>query len=107
MAVSLPTTSVVLGNSVKRYTTYLSIVCRQSYAQIQDILYQSYDFKISQGEIAKILEQEGEQLRPEYERLKVKIRGEPSIHLDETSWHLFIGDGFRRYAWRHKFRGSV
>ena len=98
-SVPLPTATVLLGNNVKRYTAYLSIVCRQSYAQIQDILRQSCDFEISQGEIAKILEQEGERLRPEYERLQVRIREEPSVHLDETSWNLFIGDGFRRYAW--------
>jgi transposase len=98
-AIPLPTASVVLGANVKRYVAYVSIICRQSYAQIQDLLKQTYDFEISQGELARILRQEGEQLRPEYERMKVTIRGEPSVHLDETSWHLFIGDGFHRYAW--------
>ena len=38
-------------------------------------------------------------MRPEYERLKARIRGEPSVHLDETTWNLFIGDGYQRYAW--------
>lgn len=95
----LPTADVVLGNNVKRYTVYLSVVCRQSYAQIQDILKQSYDFNISQGEIARILEKEGERLRPDYERLTEQIRDEPAVHFDETSWHLLIGDGYRRYAW--------
>jgi uncharacterized protein YehS (DUF1456 family) len=95
----IPSADVVFGNNVKRYATYLSVICRQSYAQIQDILKQTYDFDISQGEISKILEKEGGKLRPEYERLKEKIRGEPSVHLDETSWNLFIGDGFRRFAW--------
>lgn len=94
----LPTADVVLGNNVKRYTVYLSVVCRQSYVQIQDVLKQSYDFEISQGEIAKILEQEGERLRPEYERLKAKIRGEPSVHLDETGWNILL-EGDRGYAW--------
>lgn len=95
----LPSASVILGSSVKRYTTYLSVMCRQSYAQIQDVLKQSYDFNISQGEIAKILEKEGNRMRPEYERITVSIRGEPSVHLDETGWNLFVGDGYRRYAW--------
>lgn len=95
----LPVADVVFGNNVKRYVTYLSVICRQSYAQIQDILKQTYDFDISQGELSKILEKEGEKLRPEYERLKQNIRGEPSVHLDETSWNLFLGDGFRRFAW--------
>ena len=95
----LPCTPVVLGPTVKRYITYLSVVARQSYAQVQDLLKQTYNFVISEGEIAKILEKEGTNLRPAYERLKVTIRGEPSVHLDETGWDLFMGDGFRRYAW--------
>lgn len=94
----LPTTPVILGSNVKRYICYLSVVCRQSYAQIQDILEHTYDFTTSQGEIAKILEQEGSRLHPEYERLKVSIRGEPSIHLDETGWNILTG-GDRGFAW--------
>lgn len=97
--VPLPVAPVVLGGNVKRYVAYLSVICRQSYAQIQDLLLQTYDFPLSQGEIAKILAIEGVRLRPEYERLKARIRGEPSVHLDETGWDLFIGDGIRRYAW--------
>ncbi len=95
----LPTAPVVLGGNVKRYVTYLSVCARQSYAQIQDLLLHAYEFDISQGEIAKILEKEGNRLRPEYERLKARIRGEPSVHLDETGWDLALGDGYRRYAW--------
>lgn len=95
----LPAAKVVLGRNTKRYVAYLSVVCRQSYSQVQDVLKQTYEFDISEGEIAKILEKEGNRLRPEYERLKARIRGEPSVHLDETGWNLFMGDGFRRYAW--------
>jgi transposase len=95
----LPAAAVILGQVVKRYVTYLSVMCRQSYAQIEDMLSQTYDFDISQGEIAKILDRESNRLRPTYEQLKMQIRGEPSIHLDETSWHLLIGDGYRRYGW--------
>jgi hypothetical protein len=95
----LPYARVVLGNTVKRYVVYLSVIGRLSYAQIQDVLEQTYDFDISQGEIAKIMEQEGTTLQPAYEQLKACIRGEPSVHLDETSWNLVLGDGYRRYAW--------
>src|SRR3989344_5515650 len=94
---ALPTADVIIGTTAQRYVVYLSVVARQSYAQIQDVLHQTYDFTISQGEIAKILEREGRRLRPEYERLKATIRGEPSVHLDETGWNLFIGD--KGYAW--------
>lgn len=97
-SVPVPSAPVVLGDTVKRYVTYLSVVCRQSYSQIQDVLKQTYEFDLSQGEIAKILEQEGNRMRPEYERLKARIRGEPSVHLDETGWNLSTADE-RRYAW--------
>ncbi len=95
----IPSASVILGPNVKRYVSYLSVVCRESYSQIEDILKQSYDFGISQGEIAKILEKEGNRLRPDYERLKAKIRGEPSIHLDETGWNILTNKGERGFAW--------
>lgn len=95
----LPSSKVIFGPCVKKYVTYLSVICRQSYGQIEAVLDHVYDFKISQGEIAKILEREGESMRLEYERLKTKIRGEPSIHLDETGWNLIMGDGYKRYGW--------
>lgn len=98
-SVPLPYARVILGETVKRYVVYLSVVCRLSYTQIQDILKQTYDFDLSQGEIAKILAREGQILKPLYEQLKASIRAEPSVHLDETSWNLVIGDGYNRYAW--------
>jgi hypothetical protein len=96
---TLPCARVILGTTVKRYITYLSVVCRLSYTQIQGILVQTYEFNVSQGEVAKILEKEGQTLVPAYEQLKKCIRGEPSVHLDETSWNLVLGDGYTRYAW--------
>jgi transposase len=96
---TLPYAQVILGETVKRYVTYLSVIGRLSYTQIQDILAQTYAFSISEGEIAKILAKEGKVLLPAYEQLKVSIRGEPSVHLDETGWNLTCGDGYRRYAW--------
>ena len=98
-SVPMPSAPVILGKNVRHYVAYLDVVCRESYSQIEDILKQSYDFDISQGEIAKILEKEGERLRPEYERLTAKIRGEPSIHLDETGWNVFENRGERSFAW--------
>ena len=95
----LPPAPVILGPNVRRYIPYLAVVCRESYAQIEDILQQSYDFAISQGEIAKLLSKEGARLRPAYERLKAKIRGEPSIHLDETGWNILTNAGERGFAW--------
>lgn len=96
--IPLPPSKVILGSNVQKYTCYLSILCRLSFAQIQNILKDTYQIHISQGEIAKILEREAVKLRPFYEQLKVKIRGEPVVHLDETSWKLFTG-GDTSYSW--------
>ena len=49
----LPFTPVMLGQGVKRYVTYLSVICRQSYGQIQNILQHAYALALSQGEIAR------------------------------------------------------
>lgn len=97
-AASLPNHKVVLGENVQKYACYLSIMCRLSFTQIQNILQDAYQIHISQGEIAKILDREAIHLRPFYERLKEQIRGEPIVHLDETGWRLFI-DKDKSYAW--------
>lgn len=98
-AIPLPPSKVILGSNVQKYTCYLSTMCRLSFSQIQNILKDTYQIHVSEGEIAKILNREAIRLRPFYERLKVKIRGEPVIHLDETSWKIFMGDGFTPYSW--------
>lgn len=98
-SIPLPTSKVILGLNIKKYTCYLSVVCRLSFSQIQNILKDTYQINISQGEIAKILNKEALKLKPFYEQLKVKIREEPVIHLDETSWKIFKGDGFTPYSW--------
>src|SRR3990167_9994969 len=98
-SIPLPTSKVILGLNIQKYTCYLSIMCRLSFTQIQNILKDTYQIHISEGEIAKILNREAIKLRPFYEQLKVKIRGEPVIHLDETSWKIFIGDGYAPYSW--------
>jgi len=97
-SIPLPASKVILGPNIRKYTCYLSIMCRLSFSLIQEILKDTYQIHISQGEIAKILEREANKLRPFYEQLKVKIRGEPGIHLDETSWKILIG-GDITYAW--------
>ena len=97
-AIPLPPSQVILGPNVQKYTCYLSIICRISFSQIQGILKDTYQIHVSQGEIANILNREAMKLKPFYEQLKVTIRGEPVIHLDETSWKLFMGDGYT-YCW--------
>ncbi len=97
-AVPLPNHKVILGENVQKYICYLSVLCRLSFAQIQQVLQDTYTFTLSQGEVAKILERESLRLRPFFERLKAKIRGEPGVHLDETGWKLLQG-GETSYVW--------
>ena len=97
-AITLPNHKVILGGNIQKYTCYLSIMCRLSFTQIQNILQDTYQIHISQGEIAKILNREAIHLKPIQERLKEQIRGEPIVHLDETGWRLFM-DRDRSYAW--------
>lgn len=97
-AFPLPNHNVVLGRNVQKYICYLSVMCRLSFTQIQNVLSDTYALKISQGEIAKILERESIHVRPFFEQLKAKIRGEPAVHLDETGWKLLSG-GDTSYAW--------
>lgn len=98
-AIPLPSAKVILGPNLQKYICYLNVVGRLSFFQIQEILKDTYQMPVSQGEIAKILSRESLHLRPFYEQLKIKIRGEPVVHLDETSWKLFIGNGFTPYSW--------
>lgn len=96
--IPLPKGKVTLGSNVRKYICYLNVICRLSFSQIQNILKDVYQMNISEGEIANILNQEAIHLRPFYEQLKVKIRGEPGIHLDETGWKLLIS-GENSYSW--------
>jgi transposase len=83
-AVPLPTTVVVIGPKVKIYICYLAILIRLSFDQMRTILKTTYAFEISDGEIAYILHQEADALKPEYESLKDRIRAQRGVHDDET-----------------------
>lgn len=96
--ISLPNGKVILGPNIQKYICYLDVMCRLSFFQIQEILKDTYQIHVSEGEIAKILNREAIKLRPFYEQLKLKIREEPVIHLDETGWKLLI-DGSNAHSW--------
>jgi hypothetical protein len=97
-AMPLPCQRVILGNNVQKYICYLSLICRLSYAQVQQLLKDTFSLNLSQGEIAKILARQALIHRPEYEQLKVRIRGEPCVGLDETGWQIHQA-GEHTYAW--------
>jgi len=96
--IPIPSHRVVLGNNIQKYICYLSVMCRLSYTQLQELLQNTYHIEISQGEIAKILNREAVRHRPEYEQLKEKIRGEPCVGLDETGYQV-LSESDHAFAW--------
>jgi transposase len=97
-SILLPPARCVLGQKLKLYICYLSILLRLTFEQIQQILKDTYQIQISDGEIAKILGKEADRLRPEYERLKVRIRKQKACHYDETGWKVQKEEQ-GNYAW--------
>ena len=55
----IPPQRVYLGTQVKTYVHYATYILRLSYRQIQDYLKDIHDFTLSEGEIARILEEGG------------------------------------------------
>ncbi len=86
-ACPLPSAVVILGEKVRLYIVYLSILMRLSFFQIRSLLWDTYHFRISEGEIAKILHRKADGLRPEFERIKKGLRESRGVHLDETGWN--------------------
>lgn len=72
------------GPKVKIFVAYAINVLRLSCEQTKNVLADLYGFQISDGEIANLLEKTSLKLNPELERLKQRILGSNSIHLDET-----------------------
>ena len=73
-ALPLSSQKTYLGTQVKTYVHYATYLLRLSYTQIQDYLIAMHNLAISEGEIARILEEEATTLQPHYEALKEKIR---------------------------------
>lgn len=97
-SIELPSAKIIIGQNVKMYVTYLTILLRNSYSQIVKLFKDTYNFKISEGEISNILNNEAQSLKPEFERLKKIIRNQKGIHMDETSWKVHNGE-LGNYAW--------
>jgi len=97
-AIKPPKAPVILGNNIKIYICYLSILLRLSYSQIHLHLKTSYNISLSDGEITRILKEEAKHLLPAYETLKANILKQKGVHYDETTWKVQgISEG--NYAW--------
>ena len=88
----------VLGENVKQFTCYLSIVMRLSFEQIRCFLSDTAGFSLSDGEITVCLDEQADRLLPEKDRLLAKIRGAPGRHYDETGWKV-QKEGLGNYCW--------
>src|SRR3989344_2159615 len=97
-ATPLPSATVILGDNVRKYICYLSIMCRLSFSQIQNILQDTWNIHVSEGEVSNTIADQAQTLRPLYEQIKISIQAEPTAHLDETSWKLF-NDPDKNFAW--------
>jgi FtsZ-binding cell division protein ZapB len=86
--VHIPSKKAVLGEHVKKYVCVLSIANRLSHTQIKEHLNDVFDVSVSMGEIGNILEQEANNLRPEYEYLKTRVVRGIATHYDETGWKV-------------------
>lgn len=88
----------ILGENVKKFVCYLSVVMRLSFEQVRCFLKDTADLKLSDGELTACLDGQADKLAPEKDRLLAKIRGSPGRHYDETGWKVQHG-GFGNYAW--------
>lgn len=88
---------VTIGPVVRSLIVYLAAQLDQTYAQVQDLLWQLYRFPITSGEIAAVLTKRRERYLPAYESLKQSIRAGP-VHMDETRYRIQSEAG-AGYAW--------
>lgn len=88
---------VALGTGIKKYICYKTYILRLTYQQIQEELKDLYDIKISDGEIANILDATSQnKLKIPYEQLLQRVRKSSANHMDETSWNT---KGEKTFAW--------
>jgi transposase len=98
VAADVPPQISILGENVKQFICYLSIVMRLSFEQVKCFLSDTAGLNISDGEITSCLDEQAEKLIPEKGRLFAKIRGAPGRHYDETSWKV-QKESQGNYAW--------
>lgn len=89
---------VTLGPNVQLLVTHLVSVGGNSYHQVASLLLVLYGLRVSDGEIANLLQRQHQVWLPSYNRLKQSIRAAPVVHVDETSWRIQELQG-HGYAW--------
>lgn len=97
-ATPIPTQTVSIGENIRGLICYSSIIQNQTYSQISRFLSDFAGIRISDGEMANILETEKTKLVPECEAIKERIRKNPVRHSDETGWPV-AKEEQGKYAW--------
>lgn len=85
----IPSQKVIIGENLRQMVVFLSVIQGQSYSEITKSLLQLYDYKVSSGQIANILEGESRLLTPYYNNLLKEVEEESKTigaHYDETSF---------------------
>lgn len=87
---------VLLGSRVKARVLYLAYILHCSDTDIIRYLWNTYQLKISEGEIHYIQRQSAQHLRPHYNGIRDTLNQQETTHLDETGWQ--VGKE-KQYAW--------
>ncbi len=101
----IPSQKVIIGENLRQMVVFLTVIQGQSYSEVEKSLAELYDYKISSGQIANILEGESRLLTPYYNHLIEELETESKTigaHYDETvfktkSQGKEISDG--NYCW--------
>ncbi|HBH45992.1 MAG: hypothetical protein A2445_00900 [Candidatus Jacksonbacteria bacterium RIFOXYC2_FULL_44_29] len=89
--VEIPKQKTTLGENVRQLIVFQFTVQQLSYSQIIDFSEGVLHLKLSQGEIANILESQAVKLEPGYLAIQESIRQAEAVHLDETGWPTLQG----------------
>jgi transposase len=89
---------VSLGPNVRLLVSHLIASVGMSYAQVANLMLSLYGLRITDGEIAAMLQKQHQIWLPAYNQLKADIRAAPIRHYDETPWAIQT-EGNAGYAW--------
>jgi transposase len=89
---------VSLGPNVRLLVADLTARLGMSYTQTAELLLSLYGLRITDGELANLLQKQHEAWLPAYGQLKASIRASPAKHYDETPWRIQAPDN-NGYAW--------
>lgn len=97
-SVEIPKQKTSLGENIRQLITFQFTVQQLSYSQIIDFAAGVLYLKLSQGEIANVLENQAVKLESEYLVIQKNLLASKANHFDETGWPTPHGNQ-GNYAW--------